>query len=122
MLIAVDFDGTVVKDGSPGVGHPMPRAAEVLRELVAAGHRIILWTCRENCVSRNYLSEAVEWFVEREILLFGINATPAQADPRKWGTVRLRKVYADLYIDDRNLGGFPGWAAVREMVLGKEKA
>jgi hypothetical protein len=28
-----------------------------------------------------------------------------------------RKIDADLYIDDKNLGGFPGWSEVWQMIF-----
>ena len=51
MLIAVDFDGTVVEHAYPDIGEELPHAVEVLKELVEAGHQIILWTCRENHIA-----------------------------------------------------------------------
>ena len=126
MLIAVDFDGTVVEHDFPRIGKPMPYARLVLGELVEAGHQIILWTCREDHptdINRRYLQDAVDWFDERDIPLYGINATPVEADFREFveGKVTVRKAYADLYIDDRNLGGFPGWWTVRQRTLGDEE-
>ena len=46
LLIAVDFDGTIVEDAYPRVGKPMPFALETIKMLQADGHRIILWTYR----------------------------------------------------------------------------
>ena len=65
------------------------------------------------------LQDAVDWFEERGIPLFGVNATPLSAEFRDFveGETTIRKAFADVYIDDRNLGGFPGWEAVREMLL-----
>jgi len=28
----------------------------------------------------------------------------------------VRKIEADIYIDDRNIGGFPGWSAIWQML------
>jgi len=33
-----------------------------------------------------------------------------------------RKIDADIYIDDKNLGGFPGWTKVWEMLCPEETA
>jgi len=119
MKIAVDFDGTCVDHKFPEVGEDAPFVVDVLQELVDAGHKLILNTMR----SGQYLEEAVQWFVEREIPLSGINADPAQSS---W--TQSPKVFADLYIDDAALGSpckmFPGfsrkcvsWTAVREELL-----
>jgi hypothetical protein len=130
MIIAVDFDGTCVSHAYPHMGEALPHAVEVLKELVAAGHKLILWTCREDHPVRpecQYLAAAVRWFEKNDIPLVGINETPTEYEFRDDEFMDLaearayrqqkRKVHADIYIDDRNLGGFPGWLAVREALL-----
>lgn len=92
--IAVDFDGTAVSYAWPEVGNEIG-AAEVLRDLQAAGHKIILLTMR----SDKPLSDAVSWFSRNKITLYGINHNRDQAS---WS--KSQKVYAHLYIDDQNLG------------------
>jgi len=122
MYIAVDFDGTcVTPDGFGGVGTEKPFATEALRTMVKMGHKLILWTCREDVPGdpyRQYLTEAKAWFQARGIPLAGVNETPVE---REFRPDLKRKVFADLHIDDRNLGGFPGWRQslrmVREMTL-----
>jgi hypothetical protein len=111
MIIAVDFDGTCVREAYPKVGADMPGAVQTLHSLLLREHRLILWTCREG----KYLEDAVIWFEKREIALFGINETPLDTDFRSEGG---RKVYANLYIDDRSFGGFPGWHKVHQELLG----
>ena len=109
--ILVDFDGSVVTHEFPAIGKDIG-AAPVLRELVSAGHQLILWTMRcdhtEPPVTDdpdihphggNYLSEAVKWFDDRNIPLYGINTNPTQAS---WTT--SRKAYGTLCLDDINLG------------------
>lgn len=93
-VIAVDFDGTCVTHEYPDVGRDIG-AAPVLRELVAVGHSLILWTMR----SGKELQDAVKWFEENEIPLFGVNENP---DQRSW--TESKKAYAKLYIDDAALG------------------
>jgi hypothetical protein len=106
LTIAIDFDGTCVTHEFPKIGKEIG-ADIVLKKLTAEGHRLILWTMRsdiENPISNdpeilpiggNYLSEAVQWFKDRDIDLFGINNNPEQ---KSWTT--SPKAYADLYIDD----------------------
>jgi len=121
MLIAIDFDGTCVEHDFPKIGNAMPHARQVLRALVDAGHKLILWTCREDNprdVEKNYLALAVRWFDGRGIPLAGVNQTPRDDEFRISGECP-RKAFAHIYIDDRNLGGFPGWDIVHEKILGK---
>ena len=63
MVIAVDFDGTIVEDRYPGIGKERPFATATLRRLIERGHRLILWTVREG----ELLDEAVAWCEERGV-------------------------------------------------------
>lgn len=94
MIIAVDFDGTCVTHEYPDVGQNIG-AQEVLRKLVAAGHKLILWTMR----SGDELDHAEDWFKAAEIPLFGVNCNPEQ---KSW--TGSPKAYAHLYIDDAAMG------------------
>ena len=47
MVIAVDFDGTIVEHRYPAIGKELPFAIETLQKLASEGHRLILWTVRE---------------------------------------------------------------------------
>lgn len=94
MKLAVDFDGTCVTHEYPRIGKDIG-AIPVLKELVKKGHKLILNTMR----SGKELEEAVEWFRENDIPLYGINQDPGQ---RRWTS--SPKVHADLYIDDAALG------------------
>lgn len=118
MIIAVDFDGTCVTHEYPKVGRFIG-AEPVLKELVDAGHKLILWTMR----SDEPLFDAVQWFAEREIPLFGVNSNPEQST---W--TKSPKAYAQLYIDDAALGiplceglngerPFVNWEKVRELLF-----
>jgi len=120
LYIAVDFDGTCVTHEYPEVGKDIC-AVPVLKKLVAAGHKIILFTMRSGAK----LSEAVEWFRQHDIPLFGINENPTQ---KNW--TESPKVYAHIYIDDTALGcplaqesdvdrPFVDWAIVEQMLLRK---
>ena len=63
MLIAVDFDGTIVEHRYPAIGKEIPFATETLRQLIAQHHRLILWTIRKG----RLLDEAVEWCRQRGV-------------------------------------------------------
>ena len=94
MIIGIDFDGTCVTHDYPRIGKEIG-AIEVLKRLVEAGHKLILNTMR----SGKELQDAVNWFNENGIELYGANENPTQ---KRW--TQSPKVYAHLYIDDAALG------------------
>lgn len=111
MDIVIDFDGTVVTHDFPKVGEEIG-AVPVLKDLVANGHRLILFTMRSDRrkaggvkdgtildVAGNFLTDAVNWFKDRDIPLYGIQKNPGQ---KKWTT--SPKAYGQLMIDDAALG------------------
>lgn len=121
MIIAVDFDGTCVTHEYPKVGRYIG-AEPVLKELVSNGHKLVLWTMR----SEDYLTDAVNWFKQHNIPLFGVNRNPEQG---RWTT--SPKAYAQLYIDDAALGiplvhglagerAFVDWTQVRKLLVEME--
>lgn len=98
MIIAVDFDGTCVTHEYPEVGRDIG-AAPVLKELVAKGHKLMLWTMRSHGDQhKNCLNDAINWFKDNDIELWGINENPEQ----NWSN--SNKQYANLFIDDAALG------------------
>ena len=110
MYICIDFDGTCVTHEFPSIGKDIG-AIPVLKELVKNNHKLILFTMRSNMKdvksldynihsqSGNYLDEAVEWFKNNKIPLYGINVNPDQIT---W--TESPKAYGQLYIDDAALG------------------
>ena len=96
MYIAVDFDGTCVTHDYPNVGKEIG-AVPVLKELTNRGHLLILNTMR----SCDELTDAVQWFIDNDIPLYGVNENPTQ---KNW--TQSPKVYAHLYIDDAAMGCF----------------
>ena len=44
MVIAVDFDGTIVEHKYPAIGRELPFATETLRMLIRDRHKLILWS------------------------------------------------------------------------------
>ena len=132
MEILVDFDGTCVAHDYPRIGKDIG-AVPVLRELIDNGHRLILFTMRsdlsEESVIENVkgikdgLTQAVRWFEENDIPLYGIQTNPTQSN---W--TQSPKPYGQLIIDDIGLGipltldlsisprPFVDWSMVREML------
>lgn len=117
-LISIDFDGTIVNHAFPAIGDPIPDAFEVMKELQDTGYGLILCTCREDEPNGKYLTEAVEFCKQNGITFRSVNCNLPEDDFRPPGG---RKVFAHVYIDDRNFGGFPGWRAIRkELITNKE--
>jgi hypothetical protein len=109
MKIAVDFDGTIVEHMYPKIGKVMPFAFETLKELQSAGHDIILWTYRAG----RELDEAVAFCKQNGLEFFAVNKNyPGE----ELSDEISRKIYADIYIDDRNIGGFPGWSYIWKLL------
>ena len=98
--IAVDFDGTLCVDKFPDTGEPKPLVIGYIKRHAARGTKIILYTCRENG-NRPLLDEAVAFCVAHDIPLYAVNENPDNQYPELYGTGTGRKVYADLYIDDK---------------------
>lgn len=114
LLIAVDFDGTIVEDTYPNIGKPQLFAFETMKRLQNDGHRLILWTYR--CGRK--LDDAVAFCKQNGIEFYAIN----DSFPNEEYTGKeSRKIAADLFIDDRNIGGFIGWGKIYQL-LTKEEA
>lgn len=94
MVIALDFDGTVVTHRYPEIGVDIGSVG-VLKKLVENGHKLILNTMR----SGKELEDAVNWFNSNDIPLYGVNENP---DQKSW--TDSTKVFANIYIDDAALG------------------
>jgi hydroxymethylpyrimidine pyrophosphatase-like HAD family hydrolase len=113
LIVAIDFDGTIVEDAYPKIGKPKLFAFETLKRLQDDGHRLILWTYRYG----SRLDEAVTFCKENGIHFYAVNKSFPEEE---FDAKQSRKIYADLFIDDRNLGGFMGWGEIYQMIT-KEK-
>lgn len=108
--LILDFDGSTVTHDFPHIGKSIG-AEQVLKVLVENGHKIILFTMRSDVtnpqatdptiknIPGNYLSEAVAWFEERNIPLYGIQTNPTQ---HTWTS--SPKAFGQACIDDICLG------------------
>lgn len=101
-FVAVDFDGTLCADAFPEVGEPKALVISYVKRLAAEGSKIILYTSRENG-TRPLLDEAVAFCKAQEIPLYAVNENPGNPHAVKNGLKHSdgRKVFADLYIDDK---------------------
>ena len=111
MIIAVDFDGTIVEHRYPEIGKDMPFATQPLKMLINDRHKLILWTVREG----KLLEEAVEWCRKRGVEFYAINKDFPEEDLAK-NQHFSRKLKADIWIDDRNIGGLPDWGTIYQMI------
>ncbi len=107
-IIAVDFDGTIVEDRYPGIGKPLPFAIETLQILQRDGHRLVLWTVRKG----KTLEEAIEFCRKYGIEFYAVNQN-FEGEEYSGG-----KITADIFIDDRNIGGLPQWGEIYQMISG----
>ncbi len=115
MIIAIDFDGTISRGKYPAIDGLQPYAAETVNALYDAGHYIIINTCR----SGEQLLEAINWMLGQGIRFHRVNDNhPDQTARYKNNS---RKIYAHVYVDDKNLGGFPGWLRAGEMIAELQK-
>ena len=109
LIIAIDFDGTIVEHRFPEIGHIRPFAFETLQALQAKNYRLILWTHR----SGRLLDEAVTFCLEHGVKFYAVNRNYPE---EKWYEHDSRKILADVYIDDRNLGGVPSWGEIYQII------
>ncbi len=109
MVIAVDFDGTIVEHRYPEIGKPRFFAFETLKALQNDGHQLILWTYRDG----KLLDEAVEYCRKNGIEFYAVNSSyPGE----ELDLGQSRKIHADLFIDDRIVFGFPGWGEIYQAI------
>ena len=110
--IAVDFDGTIVEDEYPVIGKPVIFAFDTLKKLQEKGHRLILWTYRYG----RALDEAVAFCEENGVTFYAVNKSfPEEEFDPKYS----RKINADYFIDDRNIGGLKGWGEIYQLLIGE---
>ncbi len=109
LKIAVDFDGTIVEDKYPGIGKPQLFAIETLLALQKNRHQLILWTVREG----ESLRQAVEFCEKNGLEFYAVNKNYPEEilEPQQ-----SRKLNVDIFIDDRNVGGFVGWSKIWELL------
>ena len=115
MIIAVDFDGTIVEHEYPKIGKEKIFATETLRQLINDGHRLILWTVREG----ELLDEAVEWCRQRGAEFYAVNKDFPEENISK-NEQFSRKIKADVWIDDLNVGGLPDWGTIYRIITEKK--
>jgi len=108
--IAIDFDGTIVEHQYPEIGKERLFAFQTLKELEKKGARLILWTFRVG----KELDDAIEFCRKNGVEFYAVNKNyPEEIVDESVS----RKIDADIYIDDKNVGGFHGWSEVWQMLF-----
>jgi hypothetical protein len=115
LKIAVDFDGTIVEHKYPEIGKEILFAFDTLKELQKQKHQLILWTFRTG----KELEEAVEFCRQNGVEFYAVNKSYPEEEFDE--EVTSRKIDADLFIDDRNVGGLPGWGEIYQMINPHER-
>ena len=115
MTIAVDFDGTIVEHRYPEIGKEVPFATQTLKMLIEDRHKLILWSVREG----KLLEDAVEWCRQHGVEFYAVNKDFPEEDLTKNQSFS-RKLKADVWIDDRNIGGLPDWGTIYQMITEKK--
>ncbi|MDU1890694.1 MAG: hypothetical protein E6767_08390 [Dysgonomonas sp.] len=113
MIIAVDFDGTIVEHEYPKIGRAIPFAIETLLQLQKDGHTLLMWSVRD----KELLQEAVDYCAGKGLKFYAANKNHPEEDV----VTASRKLNADLFIDDRNIGGLPDWGVIYHAVKAMEK-
>ena len=113
MVIAVDFDGTIVEDAYPNIGRVREYAKEVINNLTDEGHFITIWTCRTG----KHLLEAELFLLGEDIRYHKINQHHPK-DLLKYGDFGP-KIGADVYIDDKCVAGLPSWPEIYQIIKRK---
>lgn len=100
MIVAVDFDGVLCRDEFPEIGAPNYQMISLVREIVDAGHEVVLWTSRAD----DRLVEAVRWCEDRGLHFCAVNDN-APSNRERYKDLYpngTRKVFADVYMDDKD--------------------
>lgn len=113
-ILAIDFDGTIVESKYPAIGKPKLFAFETLKKLQEKGFILILWTYR----SGERLQEAVDYCKENGIEFYAVNKSYPEEE---YSDKISRKINADIFIDDRNVGGFLGWGQIYRELTGTQE-
>jgi hypothetical protein len=102
-ILAVDYDGTVVRDAFPEKGEAKQEIIDKVKEFIECGAEVVLWTCREG----KMLEEAVQRCKDMGLEFASVNENPPsqleymEKEKAKGNVFALRKIYADFYVDDK---------------------
>lgn len=115
---AIDFDGTIAYDAYPEIGSLIPGAKETMAKIRELGGQIAIWTCRTH-----QAREDAKEFLKTNGIKYDKFNEPFDENVNQYGGDHARKIFADVYIDDR---AFPfcgkpiDWMEVQEMIFEEE--
>jgi len=113
LTLAIDFDNTIVEEKYPDIGNLLPGAKKYINKLYEQGYYIIINTCRAN----DQELEAEDYLYRKGISFHRLNENqPSRI--LQYGT-DCRKISADIYIDDKNLGNLPDWKTIYKLIRQK---
>lgn len=113
MVIACDFDGTIVDQEYPGIGCLKPNAKKVINQLYDDGHKIIIWTCRNNTYTPGDQDRMIEFLDSNGIKYHTVNKN---VNPNENA---YPKIYYDILIDDHSLIFTDDWALMGLIIQDK---
>ena len=96
-IVAVDFDGTLCENAYPNIGAPKYHIINAIKEYKSYGWKIVLWTCR----NEDDLTDALAWCKKQGLEFDAVNCNIPDVQEMFGGDTR--KVFANVYIDDRNV-------------------
>ena len=123
MIIAIDFDDTIATYGYPDIigARLIKDAKKVINKLYSQGHTILIWSCRSSYKKANV--DAMKWLDQQGVLYHQFNREAPQTI-FNWRFVPdymwSPKIYADIYIDDKQVGGLPSWEEIYKIIQDKE--
>ena len=104
-IIAIDFDGTITEPSPyPITGKIRTKAIEVIKKLQKK-YVCCLWTCRRS----GDLEEAIQLLGQHGVVFEYINNSPKGMS---------KKIFADVYIDDKAFGTVIDWDEIERKLLG----
>ena len=114
MVIAIDFDGTIVEDAYPAIGEPKLVVFETLKMMNKNHHQLVLWTTREG----RALAEAVRFCKDNGVYFYAVNMSYSDERIEDIGS---RKIICDVFVSNKNFGGLPGWGEIWQEIQLAEK-
>ena len=91
---------------------PNLRESSKIQKLQENRHRVILWTYRRG----EELDQAVAFCEKHGVTFYAVNMSFPEED---YDTSYSRKINADIFIDDRNIGGMKSWGEIYQEIIGE---